>query len=148
MIMDGGNMDRHISDQTAEEAGLWDARLRAPDCTDDDRARFAQWRDADSSHFAAFERLQTIVASLRSEMSRADVRALRDAALRAGPRHQWRLSLLVAASLATLTLVTAVWTELAAAALLLFLIDVALRRGLTMPRQRRAQSAALSRAAA
>jgi transmembrane sensor len=111
MIMDGGNMDR---DQTAEEAGLWDARLRAPDCTDADRARFAQWRDADSSHWAAFERLQTIVASLRSEMSRADVRALRDAALRARPRHQWRLSLLVAASLATLTIAIVVWTELPA----------------------------------
>jgi transmembrane sensor len=114
MIMDGGNMDRHISDQTAEEAGLWDARLRAPDCTDADRARFAQWRDADSSHWAAFERLQTIVASLRSEMSRADVRALRDAALRARPRHQWRLSLLLAASLAALTMAIAVWTELPA----------------------------------
>jgi transmembrane sensor len=114
MIMDGGSMDRHISDQTAEEAGLWDTRLRAPDCTDADRARFAQWRDADSSHGAAFERLQTIVASLRNEMSRADVRALRDAALRARPRHQWRLSLLVAASLATLTIVMAVWTELPA----------------------------------
>jgi transmembrane sensor len=114
MIMDGGNMDRHISDQTAEEAGLWDARLRAPDCTDADRARFAQWRDADSSHWAAFERLQTIVASLRSEMSRADVRALRDAALRARPRHQWRLSLLFAASLAALTMAIAVWTELPA----------------------------------
>jgi transmembrane sensor len=114
MIMDGGNMDRHIADQTAEEAGLWDARLRAPDCTDADRARFAQWRDADAAHLAAFERLQTIVASLRSEMSRADVRALRDAALRARPRHQWRLSLLVAACLATIAVATAVWTELPA----------------------------------
>jgi transmembrane sensor len=114
MIMDGGHMDRHISDQTAEEAGLWDTRLRSPDCTDADRALFAQWRDADSSHLAAFERLQTIVASLRNEMSRADVRALRDAALRARPRHQWRLSLLVAASLAALTMVIAVWTELPA----------------------------------
>jgi transmembrane sensor len=47
-------------------------------------------------------------------MSRADVRALRDAALRARPRHQWRLSLLVAASLATLTIVIAVWTGLPA----------------------------------
>src|SRR5258708_7065704 len=114
MIMGGGNMDRHISDQTAEEAGLWDARLRAPDCTDADRAHFAQWRDADSSHFVAFERLQAIVASLRSEMSRADVRALRDAALRARPRHQWRLSLLVAASLATLAIAIAVRAELPA----------------------------------
>jgi transmembrane sensor len=112
MIMDGGNMDRHIADQTAEEAGLWDARLRAPDCTDADRARFAQWRDADAANLAAFERLQTIVASLRTEMSRADVRALRDAALRARPRHQWRLSLLVAACFATVAVAMAVWTEL------------------------------------
>jgi transmembrane sensor len=110
--MDGRNMDRHVSDQTAEEAGLWDARLRAPDCTDADRARFAQWRDADPAHFAAFERLQTIVASLRSEMSRADVRALRDAALRSRPRHQWRFWPLAAASLATLAIAIATWVEL------------------------------------
>lgn len=105
-------MDRHVSDQTAEEAGLWDARLRAPDCTDADRARFAQWRDADPAHFAAFERLQTIVASLRSEMSRADVRALRDAALRSRPRHQWQFWPLAAASLATLAIAIATWVEL------------------------------------
>jgi hypothetical protein len=44
---------------------------------------------------------------------------------------------------------TDVWTELAAAALLLFLIDVALRRGLTIPHRRhRVQSATPSRAAA
>lgn len=105
-------MDRHSSNQTAEEAGFWDARLRAPNCTDADRARFAQWRDADPSHFAAFERLQTIVASLRNEMSRADVRALRDAALRARPRPPGRPLLFVAASLAMLTIAITVWTEL------------------------------------
>ena len=114
MSMEEGNMERHNSNQTAEEAGFWDARLRAPDCTDADRARFAQWRDADPSHFAAFERLQTIVASLRNEMSRADVRALRDSALRARPRQPRRLPLFVAASLAILAIAITVWTELPA----------------------------------
>jgi len=66
----------------AEQAGEWDARLRAPDCTDDDRASFAAWCDADATHREAFERLQTIVATLRHERGRADVRALRDEALR------------------------------------------------------------------
>jgi hypothetical protein len=43
---------------------------------------------------------------------------------------------------------TEVWTELAAAALLLFLVDVALRRGFTTRSRRHAESAAPSRAAA
>lgn len=72
-----------LAAQIADEAGFWDARLRAPDCTDAHRVSFAAWRDADPAHRTAFEELQTIVATLRHERSRADVRALRDEALRA-----------------------------------------------------------------
>jgi transmembrane sensor len=70
---------------------MWDARLRAPDCTDEDRERFATWRDADPGHREAFERLQTIVATLRHDRGRADVRALRDEALRAVQRRSRRV---------------------------------------------------------
>lgn len=74
----------------ADEAGRWDARLRAPDCSDADRASFAAWRDADSSHREAFERLQSIFATLRHDCGRAEVRALRDEALRATVTYRRR----------------------------------------------------------
>ena len=43
-----------ISDQIADEAGYWDARLRSPHCTDSDRARFTEWRNANPRHRQAF----------------------------------------------------------------------------------------------
>lgn len=95
----------------AEEAGAWDARLRAPDCTDEERARFAEWRDADPAHQQTFERLQAIVATLRHERSRADISALRDEALRAGQHHRRRVWFATAAaSVAALILGVVVWS--------------------------------------
>jgi transmembrane sensor len=106
-------MECRISDQTAEEAGYWDARLRSPDCSDADRARFAEWRDARSEHREAFERLQTVLAGLRSNIARADVRALRDAALRAEKSGVPRKRLVfAAASVAAIVGATALWTAL------------------------------------
>lgn len=94
----------------AEEAGAWDARLRAPDCTDEDRARFASWRDADPVHRQTFEHLQTIVATLRDERGRADIRALRDEALRAGEQRRSRVWFAsAAAAVAALVLGVVVW---------------------------------------
>jgi transmembrane sensor len=94
----------------AEQAGAWDARLRAPDCSDEDRARFAEWRDADPAHQQTFERLQAIVATLRHERSRADISALRDEALRAGQHHRRRVWFATAAATAAaLTLGAVVW---------------------------------------
>jgi transmembrane sensor len=95
-------------DQLAEEAGFWDARLRSPECTDADRLQFAQWCEESASHKAEFERLQRIAALARQELSRADVRALRDAARRAGSRRRWRAPAAVAAGLALLAIVVAV----------------------------------------
>ena len=95
-------MDRALK-QIAGEAGFWDARLRAPDCTDTDRARFATWRDQDPLHCAEFERLQALAAMARQEITRADVRALRDAALRAGSHRRWNTLLATAATLTVLT---------------------------------------------
>jgi transmembrane sensor len=107
------NVERRISEQIADEAGFWDARLRAPDCTGADRAAFAAWREKDPAHRAAFEQLQTVVAALRNEGSRADVRALRDAALRITKQSRsHKFTFAVAASLATLAVAATIWTTL------------------------------------
>jgi transmembrane sensor len=110
--MNSGTDENQTTPATvAEQAGAWDARLRAPDCTDEDRARFAEWRDADPAHQQTFERLQAIVATLRHERSRADISALRDEALRAGQRRRRRVwfTTAAAAAIAALTLGVAVW---------------------------------------
>jgi transmembrane sensor len=108
--MNSGNEKHSTSATVADEAGAWDARLRAPDCTDEDRARFAAWRDADPAHQQTFERLQAIVATLRHEQSRADIRALRDEALRAGQDRRRRVWFATAAAAAAvLTLGVGVW---------------------------------------
>ena len=91
-------MKRRIPAPLADEAGNWDARLRSPECTDADRARFAAWRDANPGHREAFERLQAINITLRRSMARADVRALRDAAVSAEPSRASRGWLLAAAA--------------------------------------------------
>lgn len=107
------NVERRISDRAADEAGAWDARLRALDCTDEDRARFAQWRDASAENRAAFEKAQAIVVAFRSSMGRADVRALRDAALATlRRRRRKRVWTTAAAAVATLVVAIATWTTL------------------------------------
>ncbi len=100
-----------IPDPIADEAGYWDARLRSPNCTDSDRARFAEWRDADPRHRAAFERLQILCMALRQNRSRADVRALRDAALSAQERPSRRPVVLSAAILAVVTVGATLWVN-------------------------------------
>ena len=101
-----------ISDRTADEAGCWDSRLRSPDCSDADRADFAQWRDSSPQNREAFERLQSIVAGLRNHMARADVRALRDAALRAQNPPSRRRMFVAAAVLAGLAIAAGLWAVL------------------------------------
>jgi transmembrane sensor len=90
-----------VSSAAADAAGDWDARLRAPDCTLADREDFAAWQAADPAHREAYERLQTIVASIRHDRSRADVRALRDEALRAVGNRRNRRRLWVSAAVAS-----------------------------------------------
>jgi transmembrane sensor len=107
-------MESRISDQVADEAGYWDARLRSPDCTSADRARFAEWRDASPEHRVAFERLQTVLTGLRRNIARAEVRALRDEALRARKLGSpgKRAFAVAAAAIGTLTLAAALWANL------------------------------------
>jgi ferric-dicitrate binding protein FerR (iron transport regulator) len=103
--------EHRTPDQVAEAASFWDARLRSPNCTDEDRATFTAWREADPAHRAAFERLQAVITTLRAEMGRADVRALRDAALRAVNRRR-QMFLAIAASAALLTFAVLLWSAL------------------------------------
>ncbi|MDB6088405.1 MAG: hypothetical protein JWN85_1189 [Gammaproteobacteria bacterium] len=112
MTASTGSRPQRFGSTAAEEAGAWDARLRAPDCSDDDRARFAVWRDADPVHQAAFEHLQTLVASLRGGRGRADARSLRDEALRAvrARGRRKRLRDTVAASVVAVAICVALWT--------------------------------------
>lgn len=101
-----------VSDQIADEAGYWDARLRSPHCTDSDRARFAQWRNANPRHGEAFERLQTLFTALRQNRGRPDVRALRDTALSTRVKSSRRPAVLVAAAVcAAITLATLAWVH-------------------------------------
>jgi transmembrane sensor len=125
MTIPSDSVEHRISDRIAEEAGAWDARLRAPDCADTDRAAFATWRQESPAHRAAFEHLQTIVATLRTEGSRADVRALRDAALRTTEQSRGRKFIAVAASVATFAIATTIWTTLPDGAALTSLRDLA-----------------------
>ena len=96
--MKGAGPEKRFDSRVAQEAGAWDARLRAPDCSENDRARFATWRDCDPAHRKAFEALQSLVISLRHDSARADVRALRDEALRLSARRRRRLWLTGAAA--------------------------------------------------
>lgn len=96
------------AERLARTAGRWDARLRSPRCTDEDRRSFAAWRDADPSHQAAFERLQAIIAGLRLERSRADLRAIRDSALGTVRKRRVRRNSGMAAAVAGMVL-AATW---------------------------------------
>jgi transmembrane sensor len=95
------------SDEVADAAGAWDARLRTSQCSAKERAEFEQWYGADPRHRAAFERLQGIFSELRVESGRADLRSLRDAALQTVRRRTRRLRLLAAAAFAGVALAVA-----------------------------------------
>ena len=86
----------------AERAAFWDSLLRSPNCTDADRARFVEWRDADTAHRAKFERLQMLSAALKGAENRADVRGLHDEAVASIARRRRVRSWSVAASMLVL----------------------------------------------
>src|SRR5579863_4518088 len=101
-----------VADQIADQAGYWDARLRSPYCTDSDRARFTEWRNASPRHREAFERLQTLFTALRQNRGRPDVRALRDTALSARANVSRRPAVLsAAAAFAAVTVATLTWVH-------------------------------------
>jgi len=61
-------------------AASWDVRLRSHACTEDDRAAFRAWRDADFRHGDTFDRLQSAVGTLRQASDEPRLRALRERA--------------------------------------------------------------------
>lgn len=92
-------------------AGYWDARLRAPGCTDEERAAFQRWRDLDPAHAAAFEQLQLIIQELRDARHRPELRAMRDAALAQTRRTRWFARAATIAALGVGIGLTAYWVE-------------------------------------
>ncbi len=96
------------SAQAAGEAALWDARLRAPDCTEDNHRTFVEWRDAQPANRAAFEQLQSVISVLREERGRPGARALRDSALAMAHRRR-RSRLAMAAGIAVAVAAGSLW---------------------------------------
>ena len=62
-------------------AAYWDARLRSPDCSDEERAAFRAWRDGEPENESAFEAMQTLLGALRGQGEAPEMRAMRDDAL-------------------------------------------------------------------
>jgi transmembrane sensor len=95
--------------QTA--AADWDVLLRSHRCTPDDRDRFSTWLEADSRHRAAYERLQSGLATLCAASDHPQLRALGELASlaerRATGRHPF-ITWAVAASIAAVTLTVGV----------------------------------------
>lgn len=87
--MSGDNTAPRRDSGPEEAASYWDARLRNPDCSREERATFESWRVADPANAAAFERLQAMLDALRASASRPALRAIRDAALQQ-KRRQFR----------------------------------------------------------
>lgn len=86
-----------------QAAAYWDARLRNPDCRDEERAAFRRWIAEDPLHAEVYEQLQRSVSALRSAAHRPEIRALRDSAL--ARRHDVTLR---AAALAAVLLLASV----------------------------------------
>lgn len=62
-------------------AAFWDARLRSPECTAQDRAAFARWRESAPANRVAFETLQNVIHRTRSVRHRPEARAISNAAI-------------------------------------------------------------------
>jgi ferric-dicitrate binding protein FerR (iron transport regulator) len=74
-----------VHDSPSEAAGRWYARLRAPDCTVQDREEFEAWRASAPEHAAAYaaaERMNDALAKLAMADSR--LKAMVDHAASAG----------------------------------------------------------------
>ena len=78
-----------------DRAAQWDARLRAPDCSADERAAFQVWLEDALEHRQAYEDLQALHAALRGARTDPQIQSMREAALLASaqpePRRPWPL---------------------------------------------------------
>lgn len=91
-------------EEATRAAARWDARLRAPDCTDEERAAFEAWRASDPANRTQFDRLQAATALLRHMHAGTE-----DAPIAAPARTRWTRwgSIGVAACLPVVALVSA-----------------------------------------
>lgn len=64
-----------------DEAGAWDARLRAPDCSEQERAAHRDWMQAHPSNAQAFAELQAIVTALPRLAATPEIQSMRAAAI-------------------------------------------------------------------
>lgn len=94
-----GQDNLSVGADVADQAAFWDARLRNPDCSAEDRRAFEAWRSAAPEHRRAFEDLQDVLDALRAHSGRPNLRAMRDEALRARPRRFARWFAIAAAAL-------------------------------------------------
>lgn len=98
--MSGPRAIEPSEDERIEEAAArWDAHLRSPRCSNEDRARFKAWEKEDPRHTAAFARLQSILEAMRGASEHPQLRALRDEAVAGMGRGRWWVGGAVAAAL-------------------------------------------------
>ena len=74
-------------------AAAWDARLRSPNCGDEERAAYAVWRDQCPENADAFDRLQQLFSALRRESENLELRALREKSLSYTGNSRWKVAL-------------------------------------------------------
>ena len=67
------------SRESETQAAVWDARLRSPDLTAEERERFAEWK-CDRQNAECFDQLQTALSTLRDAADHPQLRGLRESA--------------------------------------------------------------------
>ena len=80
-------MDQRPSNQP-RDAAEWDARLRAPDCGEAERAAFKAWCEASPENQASFDELQMLLGGLRATRDVPEIRAMREAAVNSSTRQR------------------------------------------------------------
>lgn len=122
--MSRGTQQEAIVDPATREAAEWFARLRADDATEQDRARFRQWLEADLRHreaYAGFERFWSTTGDYAADGAVAnEVRAAEAAIARqntAGnrrlpPRHVVRIAQGLAAACVLAVSAALLWTPI------------------------------------
>ncbi len=73
--------DRGMMAAIDDQAAAWDARLRAADCTEEERVRFRSWCEQQSEHQQRFDTLQLTLSALRDAADLPEIQSMREAAL-------------------------------------------------------------------
>lgn len=69
------------------DAATWDARLRAPDCSEREREAFRCWYKESAENQHTFDALQDLLCSLRSARDAPEIRSIRESAFDRAFRH-------------------------------------------------------------